>query len=612
MNSAERTGGDVPPGMLVERDVPVPMPDGIVLRADVFRPDGGDAVPVILTMGPYGKGVPFREAHFASRWQRLVDEHPEVLDGSSGQFMTWETVDPERWVPAGYAVVRADSRGAGRSPGVMDVWSPQETSDLYECIEWAGTRAWSSGKVGLCGISYYAMNQWWVAGLQPPHLAAMIPWEGASDYYREISHHSGILSNEFFGEDSWYGRQCLTLQHGRPGLSDPWLHDAVTGPESLSEDELRRNRVDTPAENRRHALDSDWHRARSADFGKIRTPLLSAANWAGFGLHERGNFEGFTESAAEQKWLEVHPGRHEEWFYLPYGVDLQMRFMDHFLKGAGNGWDREPRVHLQIRYADGHVELRKENEWPLARTRWTTVYLDAGSLALVSEAPAGPSETTFEALGEPAVFWSGPLEEQTEITGPLAARLAVSSSTADADLFLTFQAFGPDGTEVEFQGTSDPHTPLAQGWLRASHRKLDPARSWPWRPYHPHDEVQPLTPGETYDVDVEIWPTCVVLPAGCRLALVVGGRDFARPGSGDSGSLFTSGGSGPWRHTDPADRPAAVFGGTTTIHSGGGSHIGGNHSCLLLPVIPAAHTRRDRLRRLGPAAWPHAERAAPA
>jgi uncharacterized protein len=565
--------------MIIERDVAVPMPDGIVLRADVYRPDAAGEAPVILTMGPYGKGLPFREAHFRSRWERLIGEHPEVLDGSSGEFMTWETVDPERWVPAGYAVVRVDSRGAGRSPGILDVWSPQEARDLYECIEWAGTRAWSGGKVGLCGISYYAMNQWWVAGLQPPHLAAMIPWEGANDYYREISHHGGILSNEFFG--SWYERQCLTLQHGRPGLRDPWLQDSVTGPETISEEELLRRRADTPAQNREHALDGDWHRARSARFDRIRAPLLSAANWAGFGLHERGNFEGFTESAAQQKWLEVHPGRHEEWFYLPYGVELQMRFMDHFLKGEQNGWDSEPRVQLQIRHADKRFELRKENEWPLARTRWTRAYLDAGNRGLAWQPPAEPSQTSFEALGDPAVFWSDPLPEETEITGPLAARLWVSSSTSDADLFLTLQAFSPDDTEVDFQGTSDPHTPLAQGWLRASHRKLDAARSKPWRPYHTHDQVQPLTPGEVYGVDVEIWPTCIVLPAGYRLALVVGGRDFERPTCDDGGSVFPARGSGPWLHTDPADRPAEVFGGTTTIYCGPG-----RESYLLIPVIP--------------------------
>ena len=320
---------------------------------------------------------------------------------------------------------------------------------------------------------------------------------------------------------------------------------------------------------------------RSAQFDQIRTPLLSAANWGGFGLHGRGNFEGFTESAADQKWLEVHPGHHQEWFYLPYGVELQMRFMDHFLKGDDNGWDREPRVQLHIRYPDKHFELRKENEWPLARTRWTNAYLDAGHRKLTWQRPTISSQVSFDALGEPVVFRSDPLNEETEITGPLAVRLVISSSTTDADLFVTLQAFGPDGAEVDFQGMVDPHTPLAQGWLRASHRKLDPAKSRLWRPYHPHDEIEPLIPGETYDVDVEIWPTCIVLPAGYRLALVIGGRDFERPGKEDDSPVLSGRGSGRWLHTDPIDRPADVFGGTTTIYSGRG-----RGSSLLVPVIP--------------------------
>ncbi|MGH7776994.1 MAG: CocE/NonD family hydrolase [Candidatus Dormibacterales bacterium] len=567
-----------PAGMLIERDVPIPMRDGLVLRADVFRPERAEGAPVILTMGPYGKGLPYQEAHYAPMWKWLLGSHPEVLEGSSGSFMTWETVDPERWVPAGYACVRVDSRGAGRSPGVLEIWSPQETDDLYECIEWAGAQPWSTGRVGLCGISYYAMNQWWVAGMQPPHLAAMIAWEGANDYYREISHHGGILSNVFFGK-SWYERQVLSMQHGRPGPVDPWLGDCVNGPEVLSETELAANRVDTPSQNRRHAVDDEWHRSRSANLKGIRVPFLSAANWAGFGLHERGNFEAFTEAASEQKWLEVHPGRHEEWFYLPYGVALQMRFMDHFLKGEDNGWDREPRVWLQIRYADGNFELRKEDGWPLARTRWTPLYLDAGARRL-SWTPVGPGRTSFDALGEPAVFLSDPVEYETELTGPMALSLGVSSSTADADLFVTFQAFDPEGREVEFQGTVDPHTPLAQGWLRVSHRELDPLRSVPWRPFHPHRRRELLEPGRVYEVEVEIWPTCVVLPVGSRLALVVGGRDFERPGADDSQSVFPSKGSGPFLHDDPQDRPADVFGGVTTIHSGG------EHPArLLLPII---------------------------
>ena len=158
----------------------------------------------------------------------------------------------------------------------------------------------------------------------------------------------------------------------------------------------------------------------------------------------------------------------------------------------------------------------------------------------------------------------------------------LSSSTVDADLFVTVQAFAPDGREVDFQGTIDPHTPLAQGWLRASHRKLDKARSFLYRPYHTHDDKQPLTPGQIYELDVEIWPMCIVLPAGFRLAVNIAGRDFERPGNDDSKSPFPARGSGPWLHNDRYDRPADIFAGNTTLHTGHG-----REAYLLLPVIPA-------------------------
>ncbi|HET9904973.1 MAG TPA: CocE/NonD family hydrolase, partial [Xanthobacteraceae bacterium] len=170
--------------MIIERDVPITMDDGLVLRADVYRPKTAEKVPVVMTSGPYGKGVMYQE-HYKLMWDWLVEQHPDLLPGSTRSFLTWETVDPEIWVPWGYAVVRVDSRGAGRSPGYLDIFSPRETRDYYNAIEWAGTQPWSNGKVGLNGISYYAINQWHVASLQPPHLTAMVPWEGAADMYRD-------------------------------------------------------------------------------------------------------------------------------------------------------------------------------------------------------------------------------------------------------------------------------------------------------------------------------------------------------------------------------------------------------------------------------------------
>lgn len=567
--------------MIIERDVPVLMDDGLELRADVYRPDGSEPVPVIMTMGPYGKGVRYQDQHYKHSWDWMIEHHPNLLAGSKHQWLTWETVDPEIWVAWGYAVIRVDSRGAGRSPGYLDIFSERETLDFYHAIEWAGTRDWSNGKVGLNGISYYAMNQWRVAALQPPHLAAMIPWEGAADSYRDVFRHGGILSNKFL--EAWYPSQVLSVQHGNPAAPlDPWLNESSSGPEKLSEAQLASNRFATLANSRAREMDDRWYQDRTPDWSKVITPFISAASWAGFGLHPRGNFAAFTNAASEQKWLEGHPGRHEELFYLDYGLQLQKRFFDHFLKGTENGWGNEARVWLNLRkpFTDD-VELRKENEWPLSGTKWTKLFLDAGDGSLFWEAPKQGGQTTFVATTDNLCWLSPPLTEATEITGPLALKLFISSSTVDADLFVTLQAFSPDGREVEFQGTVDPHTPLAQGWLRASHRKLCKERSAPFQPYHTHDEKQPLLPGEVYELDIEIWPTCIVLPAGYRLALDMRGHDFSRSSENKDQSPWLSNGSGPWLHDDALDRPMSTFGGKTTIHTGPN-----RESFLLVPVIP--------------------------
>jgi predicted acyl esterase len=568
-------------GMRIDWDVPIEMDDGLVLRADVYRPQREGRSPVILSYGPYAKGLAFQDG-YPSAWQRMVAGHPDVAHGSSNKYQNWEVVDPEKWVPDGYACVRVDSRGAGRSPGYIDHFSPRETKDFYLCIEWAGVQPWSSGKVGLNGISYYGINQWHVASLRPPHLAAMCIWEGAADWYRDMTHHGGILST-FWA--NWYDMQVKTVQYGlgERGPRSRVTGELVCGDETLSDRELQRNRCDFGDDILAHRLDDDYHKGRSPDWDKISVPFLSAANWGGQGLHPRGNFEGFARAASKDKWLEAHGIEHWTHFYTDYGVGLQKRFFARYLKGEHNGWDRQPRVQLQVRHVDRFVE-RHENEWPIARTRWTKFHLDPAGHALVSESPRSSASVSYDAFGDGVTFVSAPLEHETEITGPLAARLFVSSSTKDADLFMVFRVFSPDMREVVFMGAIDPHTPVAQGWLRASHRKLDTKLSTEYRPYHTHDELQPLKPGEVVQLDVEIWPTSIVVPAGHRVALTVRGKDYEwQKSTGAKLSNFKNElrGCGPFLHDDPRDRPGSVFGGKITIHAGPerGSHV-------LVPVVP--------------------------
>ena len=564
--------------MRIDWDVGIEMDDGVVLRADIYRPDNDARHPVILSHGPYAKGLAFQEG-YPNQWERMVSEHPDVAAGSSNRYQNWEVVDPEKWVPDGYVCVRVDSRGAGRSPGRLDPFSPRETADLAACIEWAASQPWSSGRVGLNGISYYAMNQWHVASLRPRGLAAMCAWEGASDWYRDATHHGGILCT-FFG--NWYEMQVTTVQNGlgSRGPVNPNTGEPACGPETLADDELATRRADFAAEIAAHPLDDDYHRERSGDWDGIDVPLLSCGNWGGHGLHLRGNVEGYVRSASREKWLELHGLEHWTHFYTDYGVRLQKRFFGHFLKDEDTGWDEQPPVLLQVRHVDGSFVERGEAEWPIGRTRWTRLHLDPAASALSFEPVADGSSVSYDALGDGVTFASPPLDHDVEITGPSAAKLLVSSSTADADLFLVLRVFDPEGEEVVFQGAIDRHTPVAQGWLRASHRKLDPALSEPYRPYHTHDERQPLTPGEVYELDVEIWPTSIIVPAGHRIALTVRGRDYEHPkAGGDRLTTFRNElrGSGPFLHDDPDDRPPEVFGGTVTLHSG---------SYLLLPSVP--------------------------
>jgi len=567
--------------MHIDWDAPISMDDGVVLRADVFRPDDAGRCPVILSYGPYAKGLAFQEG-YKGNWARLTEAAPEVLQGSSNRYQNWELVDPEKWVPDGYACVRVDSRGAGRSPGHLDVWSPREAQDLYACIEWAGTQPWSNGKVGINGISYYAMNQWQVGALRPPHLAALCIWEGASDYYRELCRHGGILS-DFLA--SWYPRQVASVQHGvgARGAKSAVTGEFVAGPPTLPDDELAHNRADIPGEAKRRRLLDGYYSARTAEFEKIDAPLLSAANWGGMGLHPRGNFEGWLRAGSKQKWLEVHGDTHFTHFYSNYGEALQKRFFGHFLKGEDTGWDKQPRVSLNVRHPGEKFELRSESEWPLARTRWTKYFLQPEGQGLGTGVPAIQTRLSYHTGGDGLTFRSAPLAESLEITGPVAARLWVSSQTTDADLFLVLRVFDPTGKEVTFIGSNDPRVPVGLGWLRASHRKLDPQRTLPYRPWHTHHEEQPLTPGEPAELDVEIWPTSIVVPPGCHIALTVRGKDYEVDGTdaGLANAPYPMKGVGPFVHIDPDDRPAAIFACKNSLH-----FAPGRMPYLLLPVIP--------------------------
>jgi predicted acyl esterase len=365
----------------------------------------------------------------------------------------------------------------------------------------------------------------------------------------------------------------LPVQHGmgdrgwRSNINGDW----VSGPSTLSPEELASNRREWRHDSRVNRLASDeFWRSRLPDFSQITTPLLSAANWGGQGLHLRGNVEGFLAARSPDKWLDFHTFEHWTEYYTSSGIALQKRFFAYFLADEDNGWGEEPRVQMVVRHPSSSPSRRAATDWPLPETSWTRLYLEPAELRLTEVPPfSGTTRSVrFGAMSDGLTFLTPPLPEEIQIIGPLAAKLFVSSSTEDADVFLILRLFTPDLKEVTFSGSNDPHTPLAHGWLRASHRKLDPALSLPYRPYHAHDEIKPLRPGHVYELDIEIWPTCIVAPPGYRLGLSVRGNDYEYPGdlSGQSVIGQPAKGVGPFRHVDAEDRPSRTFDNEITLH----------------------------------------------
>ncbi len=559
--------------MIIEKDVWIPLRDGTRVCADIFRPESStEKFPVIMSLGPYMK-------------DKLWVPPPD-LEEKPNPHMNWETVNPEWWCPRGYAMLRVDTRGSGKSPGKSEPSSYQESLDAYDCIEWVAKQPWCSGNVGTCGISYLAAFQWKVAGLQPPSLKCIIPWEGRADQYRDQAYHGGVFAFGFI--TSWANRNTAWNLLDKPRSYNPDAFD----------NNLLWNFM-------RNDLDSEYWRMASARWDKIEVPLLSAGNWSGFGMHLRGNTEAYLCAKSKHKKLRIHSGTHFHAFYAEEGRIDQLRFLDHWLKGIDTGFMDEPPVKLEIR--TGGTErsaFRFEDAWPIPRTQWTKMYLrvdrqpDANPKGaegeLVKEALTTESKVSFGAaapsrpgkIPRGASFETPPMAEDTEVTGHIVLNAWVSSTNEDMDIFATIRNIGPDGNDVMEMGQmGEPLQCVTKGWLRASHRKLDPALSTTWRPYHTHDEMQPLTPGAVYELDIEIWPTSVIVPAGHRIALTVRGKDYEYAGEIAELDFFKNSklkGVGIYTHTNTDLRPSALYGGSTTLHSGG-VHA----ACVVLPVIPA-------------------------
>jgi predicted acyl esterase len=518
--------------LAVERNATIRLRDGVDIYCDIYRPQGraGEAdLPTLLSWSPYGKHA---------RSNNVFWPLSGVEQAWLSPLTPFEGADPVAWCAAGYAVVVVDPRGAWLSEGDFHHNGMVEALDCADTIAWIADQPWSNGKVGMTGVSYLAAIQFWVASLNPPALAAINPWEGFTDWYREFAYHGGILETGFLP------RASDSIAYSRFQTEDTW-------------------------ENARAHPLMDWFwRSKEIDLDAIRTPAFVVASWSDHGLHTRGTLEGFKRMSSPQKWLNVHGQKKWAHFYRPESQALRRDFFDHFLKERDTSLSAWPPVRIEVRDRSGEATVRDEREWPLARTVPTALWL--GPQRQLSAQPVADSgSTAYEAQNGEAVF-DFRFESDTEITGHAKLRLWIEVDEArDADLFVALEKLDADGQHagMTFYAFFEDG-PVALGWLRASHRALDARRSTALQPVHAHDHEDLLVPGEPIAVDIELWPSSTHFGPGETLRLIVKGSDVHAEGA--PRLPFA-------RHEQTRNA------GRHILHWGGsrGSH-------LLLPVIPAS------------------------
>ncbi len=489
--------------MDVRRNIGVLMRDGVRLSANVFLPQNVERAPVLLSVTPYGK-------------DKLPDWLGMILMRLAGvrfghlncsRWTGFEAPDPLFWTGAGYVVVQADVRGMHASEGRAGVLTEADAEDYAELITWAARQEWSTGSVGLIGVSYLAMSQWRVAALRPPALKAIVPWEGVTDLLRELGYQDGVLETLFVS--NWWRFRMVKGHNRRFAMAENF-----------------------PADRDRHPLDDEYWAAKRPDLLRIEVPALVCASWSDHGLHTRGSLEGFERIGSRAKWLFTHGRRKWETFYSAEARAVQRRFFDCYLKGEANGWEREPRVRLETRYSRDRYTVRALPDWPSADVDYRALYLNAMTGTLSAELPASEATRSYVPVGRNAsrASFSIRFDRTTELTGGMTLKLWVSATEGDdLDLFVVLRKFDTAGREMYFFGYNGFNRDgFAKGWLRASHRALDDTRSRPGRPWHTHRRVDPISPGEIVSVEVEVLPSSTAFEAGESLQLDVLGTDAAQ------------------------------------------------------------------------------------
>lgn len=470
--------------ILLERDVPIKLRDGVTIYADVFRPIDGKPCPAILVWSPYGKEI----------GGQMLDDVPMragvPVEATSG-LEKFEGPDPAYWVNHGYAIVNVDKRGAYMSEGNLLYWGHEDALDGCDVIEWIASQNWCTGKVGMSGNSWLTVSQWFIAAEQPEHLVAIAPWEGFCDHYRESGTRGGIPTPEFPEMIA----ETFSSAHGMLG--------------------------DQPRMIVEKSLMCDYWQDKAARVENIEIPAYVVASYTN-SVHTRGTFAGYRRMASKEKWLRVH--NTQEWFdyYTPENVEDLRRFFDHYLKGVDNGWEQTPKVRLSVLNPGGHdIVGRAEEEFPLARTVYRKLYLSAADSTLLTALPEQENVNTYQSAADcHQVNYRYRMDKPTEITGYMKLHLWVAApDNDDMDLSVRVEKLSKDGQPIPDRMGNRI---VATGQMRVSMRQLDTLRTTESEPYYPFTTVQKLKPGEIVPVEIEIWPMGLFFEKGEILQLTVG------------------------------------------------------------------------------------------
>lgn len=471
------------PGIICEQDVAVKMRDGVTIYVDIYRPKDKTNIPVIISWSFYGK----RPGEGMSEWQIMG-----VAPGTVSKLTKFESTDPLYWCYKDYAIANVDPRGVGHSEGDVNCFGTQDARDGYDFIEWVAQQPWCNGKVGMGGNSAVAMSQWRIAAECPPHLACIAPWEGTSDIYRESIFEGGI-----------------------PAIS---FNEFIVG--SITSE----NKVDDMVNMaRKSPLMNAYWEDKIPDFSKIRIPVYCTACWNHF--HLRGAFQGFRKIKSKKKWMRAH--REFEW---PDGynrenlAELEL-FFERYLKDIHNCWESTPRVRLEV--MDAHEFLyaknRPERSFPIKRTEYKKLYLDAANARLSFEPVAATSSVSYDGNTGIANF-DIKFEEDTEITGYMKLHMWVEADGHDdMDMFVNIQKLDTKGEWLPVDVLGEPH-PGTWGKMRVSHRSLDEDLSTDFQPIQSHLKEEKLSPGEIVPVDIEIVPISRFWHKGQSLRIQIAGR----------------------------------------------------------------------------------------